>query len=56
MVDIADLDTLIAHYGQTNVWYADGDIYPPNDPVPGDGVIDIDDLIEFLNQYGDICR
>ena len=56
IVDLADLAQLLAHYGETFVWYPDGDIFPPHPFQPGDGVIDLNDLAEMLAQYGDDCR
>ena len=56
VVDLADLAQLLAHYGQSRVWFPDGDIYPPDPYAPGDGVIDLNDLAALLAQYGDDCR
>jgi hypothetical protein len=55
MVDLSDLAQLLAHYG-SGTTYSEGDIFPPDDFFPGDGVIDLQDLAEMLGQYGDDCR
>jgi hypothetical protein len=47
-VDIADLATLLAHYGSTGVAYADGDL-------DADGDVDLADLAALLSVYGTTC-
>jgi hypothetical protein len=47
--DLADLATLLAHYGMTtDMVYEDGDI-------DADGDVDLDDLAELLAFYGVPC-
>ena len=49
-VDLADLATLLAHYGQTGgAAYEDGDIN-------GDGAVNLADLAELLTHYGQTCE
>jgi hypothetical protein len=48
-VGLADLATLLAHFGQTNgAHYADGDL-------DDDGDVDLSDLTELLASYGGAC-
>ena len=47
-VDLADLQILLAHYGQTGAEYSDGDL-------DGDGDVDLADLQALLTVYGVNC-
>lgn len=47
-VDIADLATLLGHYGQTGVQYHDGDLNE-------DGIVNLSDLAALLAVYGTSC-
>jgi len=48
-VDLADLTTMLAHFGQTSgVGYEDGDL-------DGDGDVDLTDLTTLLAYFGTVC-
>ena len=47
-IDIADLATLLSHYGETGASYEDGDLN-------GDGNVNVQDLAALLSVYGTTC-